>query len=97
MNQLSLDCGVEAFDDRVVPAVSAATHAAHHAVIAQQLLERLAGVLTSAIGMVKNTTTRTAPTDRHSECVKYDRFLETLAQRPPYNPGHNQHVAPREV
>ncbi len=53
--------------------------------IFEQVLERGAGVLTAAIGMMKYTATGLPAQKRHAERVEHDRFLETLAHRPADN------------
>jgi hypothetical protein len=85
MNQFRLDRCIETLDDRVVPTVGSATHAADHSVVPEQLLESLAGVLTSTIGMVKNSTTWLTASKCHSERVEHESFLEALAQGPAHD------------
>src|ERR1700676_4251491 len=82
MNKFRLNRRIEAFDDRVVPAVTFAAHAASHTVIFKQLLERSAGVLTTAIGMMHYTATGLPSQKRHAQCIENERFLKALTHRP---------------
>ena len=62
---LSLQRGEEAFHRRVVPDVAKTAHATSQALVRQEPLEQLAGVLAAPIGMMQDGLGLASPPDRH--------------------------------
>src|SRR6185312_6005009 len=67
---LGLQRGKEAFHGGVVPAVAGATHATSKALVRQESLERLAGVLAASIRvMMQHGFGLASPPDGHEQCI----------------------------
>ena len=64
-----LERGEEALHRGIVPAVAGSTHATGHAVVGQEPLEGLTGVLAPPIGVMQHGLRFTAPPDRHHKGI----------------------------
>ena len=64
-----LERGEEALHRGIVPAVAGSAHATGHAVVSQQPLEGLTGVLAAPIGMMQDGLRLASPPDRHHKCI----------------------------
>lgn len=78
----SLQRGEEALHGGVVPAVAAPAHAADNAVVAQQALEVLAGVLAALVRVVQQLVGLAAPPQRHQQGVADQLRRHRAAHRP---------------
>jgi hypothetical protein len=78
----ALQAAEEALNRGIVPAVSLATHAADHAVLFQQFLVVMAGVLAAAIGMMNQTRRWFSQVDRHYQGPDHQRLFHAPIDRP---------------
>ena len=79
---LGLERGEEALHRRVVPHVARPAHAADHAMIDQQALELLAGVLAALVGMMQQGVRFAATPDRHDQGIGDKLCRHARAHRP---------------
>jgi hypothetical protein len=72
MNSLFCKVVEEALGDFVIPAVALAAHRTLLAVFGQFVLERLAGVLTAAVAVMRLSAWRAAREPRHRQRIDHD-------------------------
>ena len=69
VSPLTLQAAEEPFDHGIIPTITLAAHAWDYAMIFQDVLVLMAGVLTALIRMMKQTTARLAAPDRHHQGI----------------------------
>src|SRR5437879_3627104 len=69
VDQLPLQAGEEALDRRVVPALADAAHTAGDAVLAEEELVMLAGILAAPVGVRQQPRAGQPPAYRHAQGV----------------------------
>ncbi len=84
---LGLQRGEEAFHRRVVPAVAGATHATSQALVRQEPLERLAGVLAASIRVMRHRFGLASPPDGHDQRIGNQLSRHRHLYRPPDDPS----------
>ena len=94
-----LERGEEALHRGIVPDVAGPAHATGHAVVGQEPLEGLTGVLASPIGVMQDGLRLTSPPDRHHERIgdelRGHRRMHGPADNPPREQVHDRgHVEP---
>lgn len=81
MNQFLLQGGEEGFHCRIVPLVFFAAHRTRDAVLGEQSLVVLAGVLHSAVRVGHEVGTGTLSMDRHRQGVDHEATIDLLRHR----------------
>ena len=82
MHPLHFQCAKEAFHHRVVVAVARAAHADLYVVCGEQLLIRLAGVLTPAVGVKEQLGLRAGLPPGHTKRIADERHGHSPVHRP---------------
>lgn len=72
----------EAFHDRIVPTICAATHADRDAMAGQELTVQERGILRAAVRMVQQARRGLSPSERHGQCLGGQRLGEPAPHRP---------------
>ena len=75
----------EALHRCVIPAVTLAAHAGHHAVGSEQILIVVTAVLAATIRVVQEAGLGTAPEPRHAQRTDHELFGHTCVHRPAHN------------
>ena len=82
-----LQRGEEALHRGVVPAVAGAAHATSQALVRQEPLERLTGVLAASIRVMQHGVGRASPPDRHHQRVRDQLRRHRRTHGPAHHPS----------
>ena len=85
-----LQRGEEALHHRIVPDVARPAHATGDAVVRQEPLERLTGVLAPSIGVMQHGVGRAPPPDRHHQRIGDQLRGHRCTHRPPDHPSREE-------
>ena len=85
-----LQRGEEALHRRIVPDVAGPAHATDDAVVGQEPLEGLTGVLAPPIGVMQHGVGLASPPDRHHECIGDQLRGHRRTHGPPDHPSREE-------
>ena len=85
-----LQRGEDALHHRIVPDVARPTHAAGHAVVGQEALERLTRILAASIGVMQHRVGCAPPPDRHHERIGDQLRRHRRTHGPAHHPSREE-------